>query len=251
MQETPTIFSRSQNFTSDIGQFSDGDFQQTSTPTHSQTISNESALLVEFPTRPVTSPLHGMSLPAVVDAESCQGCKILHDTVTAMESKISKLSEMVTEHNEQLNQINRVKTSKSRQSEEMFTDNRLMRIKAAAFLTGRPLLAHMCKQLVLNMYDNEPPCVLTSDHIKAINDQRECRDAQSLSKWAVFELFSLQELVGRNCLGGGRDSSADEIKKPFDEGKMQIIKNAVFQLYPQPNDIMRKAAWMKCVDKIK
>ena len=81
------------------------------------------------------------------------------------------------------------------------------------------------------MYDNEPPCMFNIDHIKAINEQRECRDAQSLSKWAVFETFSLQELVGWNCLGGGRDSSADEIKKPFDECKMQIIKNAVFHLY--------------------
>lgn len=200
--------------------------------------------------------------PAVIDVQSCQGCKALqvanqrlNDTVIAMESKISKLSEMVTEINERLNQIDKLKTGKSscRQSDEIFTDKRLMRIKAAAFITGRPLSAHTCKQLVLNIHDNEPPCMFDSDHIKSINDQRECRDAQSLSKWAVFELFSLQELVGRNCLGGGRDSLADgnaEIKKPFDECKMQIIKNAVFQSYPQQNDAMRKAVWMKCVDKI-
>jgi len=31
---------------------------------------------------------------------------------------------------------------------------------------------------------------------------------------------------------------------------MQIIKNAVFTLYPQQNDAMRKAVWMKCVEKI-
>ena len=341
LRGTPQFFSGPQGFASDIGQFSDGHFQLTSTPTHTQTIyrSNESDLLTELPTRPATGQIHNTSLPTteavrgwqrlrglgrgrgrilpfsesesrvnelvvgshsigsrptslvgggrigrgrarsimrlpynspdkdlsidcsaasrtilpeVVDAESCQCCKVLHDTVTAMESKLSKLSEMVAEHDERLNQINRQKTSNPsvRLSDEIFTDKRLMRIKAAAFITGRPLSAHMCKQLVFHMYDNEPPCMFNIDHIKAINEQRECRDAQSLSKWAVFETFSLQELVGRNCLGGGRDSSADEIKKPFDECKMQIIKNAVFHLYPQHNDAMRKAAWMKCVDKI-
>jgi len=157
--------------------------------------------------------------------------------------------------NQRLDQLSKQKISKSsfRQSDEIFTDKRLMRIKAAALITGRPLSAHTCKQLVLNIYDNEPPRSFNSDDIKAINDHRECRDAQSLSKWAVFEMFSLQELVGRNCLGGGHDILADgnaEIKKPFDECKMQIIKTAVFKLYPQQNDAMRKAVWMKCVEKI-
>jgi len=43
--------------------------------------------------------------------------------------------------------------------------------------------------------------------------------------------YSLQELVGRNCLGGGHDTSADgnaEFKKSFDKCKMQIIKTAAF-----------------------
>jgi len=162
---------------------------------------------------------------------------------------------MVAELNERLNQISQQKVSKPsfRQSDEVFTDQRLMRIKAAALLTGRPLTAHTCKQLVLDIYENEPPYTFDGDDIKLINDQRECRDAQSLSKWAVFEMFSLQELVGRNCLGGGRNTSVDangEMKKPFDERKMRIIKNAVFQLYPQLNDAMQKAVWMKCVEKI-
>ena len=259
------IISGDQECSSDIlhiGEFSEGHFQLTSTPTHSQTISNESHLLAESLARPPAEQLHSMSLPAVVDASSCQGCKAvqvsnqrLHSTVAAMEIKLVKLSAMVSEHNQRFDQISKQKISKSsfRQPDETFSDNRLMRIKAAAFITGRPLSAHMCKQLVLNIYDNEPPCTFNSDDIKSINDHRECRDAQSLSKWAVFEMFSLQELVGRNCLGGGHDTSADgnaEIKKPFDEYKMQIIKNAVFTLYPQQNNAMRKAVWMKCVDKI-
>jgi len=245
-----------------VDEFYDGHFQLTSTPAQSQTLSRptESHFLAESP--PTTRQLHNMSLPVVADTPSCQGCKALqvsherlNSTVTAMETKISKLTEMVTQLNQRLDQISKKKISKSsfRQADEMFTDERLMRIKAAAFVTGRPLSAHMCKQLVQNMYDNEPPCAFNSYDIKLINDYRECRDAQSLSKWAVFETFSLQELVGRNCLGGGHDTSANgnaEIKKPFDESKMQTIKSAVFTLYPQQNDAMRKAVWMKCVEKI-
>jgi len=130
-----------------------------------------------------------------------------------MESKITKLTEIVTKLNQRIDEISQQKRNKSigiRPSNEVFTDKRLMRIKAAAFVTGRPLSAHMCKHLVLNIYDNEPPSTFNSDDIKLINDQRQCRDAQSLSKWAVFEMFSLQELVGRNCLGGGHDNSAGE-----------------------------------------
>jgi len=61
------------------------------------------------------------------------------------------------------------------------------------------------------------------------------------------------KLVGRNCLGGGHDNSAGEsveVKKPFDEFKMQIIKTAVLNLYPQQNDAVRRSVWMKCVEKI-
>jgi len=66
--------------------------------------------------------------------QSCHGCK-------ALQLKITKLSKMITELNERLNQISKQKVTKSsvRQSDEMFTDKRLMRIKAAAFITGRPL----------------------------------------------------------------------------------------------------------------
>jgi len=232
--------SQDQEFGSDIvhtREFGDGDFQLTSTPTQSQQAVSIESQLPESLATPPTRQLHNMTLPAVAVTQSCQGCNFckavqvsnqrINSTVIAMEAKISKLSEMVTELNERLNQNqSKQKISKSSfgQSEEVFTDKRLMRIKAAAFLTGRPLSAHTCKRLVLNImlniYDNEPPCTFNSDDIKLINDQRQCRDAQSLSKWAVFEMFSLQELVGRNCLGGGRDTSVDgngEMKKPFDE----------------------------------
>lgn len=238
---------------SHIGEFSDGRFPLTSTPTGSQAVSNnESHFLDELLARPAAAAdrqLHNRSLPPAVGAQACQGCKQLTSIVAAMESKITKLSKAVAELHQRLD---KQKISRPK-SDEIFADKRLMRVKAAAFVTGRPLSAHACKQLVLNIYDNEPPYSFNSDDIKSINDNRECRDAQSLSKWAVFEMFSLQELVGRNCLGGGHDILADgnaEIKKPFDEVKMHIIKTAVFKLYPQQNDSMQKAVWTKCVEKI-
>ena len=268
-EELQSAASQDQEFGSDVVHTrvtGDGHFQLTpSTPTQSQqSVSIESQFTTESPATPAaTRQPHNTSLPAVVVTQSCQGCKALqvanqriNSTVTAMEAKLSKLSEMVTELNERLDQISKQKTSRKssfRQSEEVFTDKRLMRIRAAAFLTGRPLSVHTCKQLVRNMDENEPPCTFNIDDIRLINDERECRDAQSLSKWAVFEMFSLQELVGRNCLGGGRDTAVNgkaQMKKPFDECKMEIIKNAVFQLYPQPSHAMRKAVWMKCVEKI-
>jgi len=116
-----------------------------------------------------------MSFSAVVDAQSCHGCQRIK---TEMEINITKLSEMITELNERVNQINKQKTIKSSfwQSNKMFTDKRLLRIKAAAFITGRQLTAHRCKQLVLNLYDNKPPYMFNGDHIKSINDNRECHD---------------------------------------------------------------------------
>jgi len=193
---------------------------------------------------PSTSQTEDMNL----FAQSCEGCKALEKRVIAME--IIKMKE----NNKQIDQTSKQNLNKSsnRQSDEIFNDKRLMRVKAAAFVTGRPLTAHMCKRLVLYLYDNEPPSSFTTDDIKAISDRRGCRDVQSLSKWAVFEMFSLEELVGRNCLGGGYDTSTGnaETKKPFNECKMQAIKTAIFTLYPQQNEALVKYVWMKCVDKI-
>ena len=240
----------------ELGRFNDVDFQLlTPTPTQSQTIINESHLMRKSLSMPPISHLQDMNLPAVVDAQSCQGYKALNSRITAMEIELIKMSSMFSKFQQQISQTSKQKPNKpsDRQPDEIFADKRLMRIKAAAFVTGRPLSAHTCKQLVLNTRDNEPPSSFNADDIKSINDRRDCRDPQSLSKWAVFEMFSLQEMVGRNCLGGGHDTSAggnSDIKKPFDECKMETIKTAVLDLYPQQNDAMRKAVWMKCVDKI-
>lgn len=101
-----------------------------------------------------------------------------------------------------------------------------------------------------------PPSSVHSDDTKKINERRECRDAPIMSKWAVFELFALQELVGRNYLGGVHDSALGwagthfEMKKPLDELKIDIIQTAVFNIYPQQNAALRKATWMKCIKKI-
>ena len=99
-------------------------------------------------------------------------------------------------------------------------------VNADSEISGRELQKRMQEKLhvndsisLINRERREMGWVQTSTRY-CQNEYRQCRDAQSLSKWAVFEMFSLQELVGRNCLGGGHDISADgnaEIKKPFDE----------------------------------
>jgi hypothetical protein len=240
---------------SNVSQLHDSFIQLTSTPTQRLPYDSQANYLDNSPAR-----LYDASLSVVSDGlDACQGCKALqvsnerlNSVVAAMEIKITNLTQIVTDLAQRHTHSSFIRSS-SKRSDEIFTDNRLMRVKAAAFVTGRPLSAHMCKQLVLNVYDNEPPSSFNSDDIKSINDHRGCRDAQHLTKWAVFEMFSLKELVGRNCLGSGHDTSAGmnaDIKKPFDEFKMQTIKNGVFNLYPQTNDAMRKAVWMKCVEKV-
>jgi len=42
---------------------------------------------------------------------------------------------------------------------DIFQDRRILRVRAASFVTGRPLSSHMYKQLMLHIYDNEPPFV--------------------------------------------------------------------------------------------
>lgn len=218
---------------SGIGEFNDS-FQLTSTPAHTVSQNNR------------------LALSATADSLTCRGCK---DLEACMELKIAKLSAMVSELRGRIDEISSQKSSKAsnQRVDEIFTDKRIMRVKAAAFVTGRPLSAHMFRQLVLNIYDNEPPSSFDYNDIKLINDRRECRDAPSLSKWSVFEMFSIEELVGRNCLGGGHDILGGvngDVKKPFDEFKMQIIKTAVFSLYPQQSDSQRKSVWIKCVEKV-
>jgi hypothetical protein len=242
--------------------FREGQLILTSTPTHSRDNSN-AVYFQEKYLRPIGQPVT-KDQHVITEIVACDGCKAMETSqekilieVAAMKTEMNKLKEIVTALSTQIEQLVTPNLSKSssRPAEEIFTDNRLMRIKAAAFLTGRPLSSHVCTQLVTNLYDNEPPISFDSDDIKAINDRRECHDAPTLSKWAVFELFSLQELVGRNCLGGGHDTACGsglnaETKKPFDELKMNTIKNAVFNLYPQQSEAMRKGLWLKCVDKI-
>ena len=61
--------------------------------------------------------------------------------------KVNKLSEMVTKLNDRIDQLtknwpNSGSESKSRPS-EIFTDKRLLRVKAAAFVIGRPITVHL------------------------------------------------------------------------------------------------------------
>src|SRR6218665_4084635 len=233
----------------------------TSTPSESRLVINnevfnrEQAMVfvISFPAT------IGQSLPTAV-TDTCNGCAEIKATIAVLKTTVGALQETVVELNKRVDKLTTQKsTTPSRRpsapEDEIFEDRRLLRIKAAAFVTGRPLSSHMCKRLVLHIYDNDPPSSVHYDDVKAINERRECRDAPTLSKWAVFELFALQELAGRNCLGGGYDSTGlagahVEIKKPFDELKMDVIKSAVFNIYPQQNAALQKATWTKCVEKI-
>src|SRR5678815_1878047 len=107
------------------------------------------------------------------------GCTALQVTVAALQVTVAALDKRVEEL------VKQKSTTSNRRPEaaieEIFEDRRLMRVRAAALVTGRPLSSHMCKQLVLNIYDNEPPSSFNSDDIKAINERRECHDALSLS----------------------------------------------------------------------
>ena len=187
----------------------------------------------------------------------CEGCDALKQELQLTSKKVIELSETVDQLKQVIQERDRKKSNNKstivRPASEVYKDKNLLRIKASMFVNGRGLSAHVCKQHVIDIFINEPPYAVEPADIKLINDRHECRDAPSLTKWAVFELFSLNELVGRNCLGGGHNRGADpstEIKKAFDPAKMRIIKDAVFQLYPESSESAQRAVWMKCVDKV-
>jgi len=49
---------------------------------------------------------------------------------------------------------------------------------------------------------------------------------------------------------GNSSGSAVVPKRSFNLDKMKIIKTAVFQIFPTPNEQARKALWKECVEKI-
>jgi len=126
-------------------------------------------------------------------------------------------------------------------------------VKASMFLRGAPLSAHVCERLILELSDNEPQKFRT-DNIDSVmtttKDRYGCKDAPSLSKWALLELFSLKELVGRNC-NGRVYSTTVEYKQPLDEAKLEVIRTAVINVFPEPNWHAKDDLWNKvCVTKI-
>jgi hypothetical protein len=132
-----------------------------------------------------------------------------------------------------------------------FSDERLLDCRASSFLTGRVLTSDECSSLIRNRFENIPPISFDADDIRRINVAHACGNAPSLSKWAVFELFSVRDLVGRNCLGGGHYAGVRGVAKVgIDPYRLDIIKAAVFALYAPTNDAEKKMTWMKCVDKI-
>ena len=211
------------------------------------------------PTRLLTSTPNGQASQALRPPSSiCPDCIVLKEQITALKTQMKdqelQMTQLMSDLTKRIEDLEKNHATKSRpqtsQHEEIFSDTDLLGVRAASLITGRGLSPDTCKQLVLDLYDNKPPVTFTADTIRLINERRILNDAPTLSKWAVFELFSLEELVGRNCLGGGIDSGNRERKRAFDQNKMKTIKAGVFQVYPQINDIVRQATWMKCVEKI-
>ena len=252
-----------------VGEFcTEIDLQQTSTPSHRLSASqncNMSSNIRDLVASPVnqvsftddTAPGSqvnntnnisdlGPSISLIIcpDSPSCHSCTNLQVALNERAHVIADLKKRVIDLEKNL-----VRRPKSSQETEIFSDKKLLRVRASSLVTGRIISPHLCKKLVLDIYDNEPVMSFDVDYIRAINDRRQCRDAQSLAKWAVFELFSLEEMIGRNCLGGG-SSGGTGPKQPFDEHKMKIVKEAIFALYPTATEVAKKAVWMKCVEKI-
>ena len=73
-----------------------------------------------------------------------------------------------------------------------------------------------------------------------------------MSRPAVAGLFSSCSAKGSwwDAIVWGEHDADSVTKLPFDEVKMQTIKNAVLTSYPPQNEAMRKAVWMKCIEKI-
>jgi|SRR6218665_1056940 len=83
------------------------------------------------------------------------------------------------------------RSAASRRPQERFANKELLRVKAAMFVVGRPLTADICKDLVANLYENEPTLSYTIDTLRTINESKHCSDASNLNNCAVLELFSL------------------------------------------------------------
>src|SRR6218665_946203 len=136
----------------------------------------------------------------------------------------------------------------SRRSQEIFSNRDLLRVKAGLFVVGRPLTSDYCKELVADLYENEPALSYDIDTLRAINDSKRCSDAPALSKYAVLELFSIGELAGRNCTGRSSTGSVDKL--PLDSIKLRFIRESVLEIYPQRSEGARRDVWNKCVEKI-
>lgn len=120
--------------------------------------------------------------------------------------------------------------------QEKFENKDLLRIKGSLFVVGRAITSDMCKELVLNLYENEPTLDYTVETIRTINEYKRCTDAPTLSKCAVLELFSLGNLAGRNCF---RRSATGERKLPLDKFRLKFIEQGVFEIYPQRSEFAR------------
>ena len=137
----------------------------------------------------------------------------------------------------------------TRESEEEFNDGRLLRVWTSLFVTGRPLLANVCKQLVLDQHESGPSVDYSVDAIKRINQKFACLNAPTLRRHLMMEYFCLEDLVERNCMGRV-NSESSKGKEALDQMSIKFIHNSVFGIYPEMNEKIKLHVWAKCVDKI-
>jgi hypothetical protein len=115
-------------------------------------------------------------------------------------------------------------------------------MKASLFMVRQLLTSDLCKDLVFNLYENEPPLDYDLDTVRSLNENKRCSDAAALNKWAVLEFFCLGDLADHNCYGRSL-STGNDIKLPLDTMKPKYIKESVLQIYPQCSDGVRIDMW--------
>ena len=69
--------------------------------------------------------------------------------------------------------------------------------------------------------------------------------------WLVADdIFSDDEMKGRNCKGICDKTDKTKIKLPLDKTKLDLVHNIAFIYYPIQSHESMKLAWAKCIQNI-
>jgi len=208
----------------------------------------------------LANQLYEWSSPAASRLQSCDTRFSSEELINRIMRQECEIEEFKRQQNDLLMRIEALenasiatssvtcRSAASSRPKDIFSNGDLLRVKAALFVVGRQLTSDYCKELVSDLYENEPALNYDIDTLRAINESKRCSDAPALSKWAVLELFSLGELAGRNCTGRSSTGSVDKL--PLDRIKLKFIRESVLEIYPQRSEGARRDVWNKCVEKI-